>query len=67
MIIAMTTVLPVPVAIFAHRRANVPPSDATSTPTLSAGVASVSQISVSAASSWQKKNCRAANSSESFQ
>ena len=52
-----------PVAILAHRRLKSPPSEGMSMPTLSVAGASVSQISVSAASIWQKKNRRASNSS----
>ena len=63
MTMAMTTVLPEPVAIFAHSRWNAPPSEGMSTPTFSAAGASASQISVSTASSWQKKNRRLSNSS----
>ena len=51
MTMAMTTVLPEPVAILAHMRLNAPPSDGISTPTRSTGGASVSQMNVSAASS----------------
>ncbi len=54
----MTMVLPEPVAILAQSRVNAPPSDGMSMPTFSAAGASVSQISVSMASSWQKKNRR---------
>ena len=67
MTIAMTTVLPVPVAILAHRRRKPPPSPGTSMPTFSLSGASVSQMSVSAASSWQKKNRRLSCSSGSVQ
>ncbi len=59
---AMTTVFTEPVAIFVHKRWNAPPSDGNSTPTLSAAGASTSQISVSAAPSWQKKNRWLSNS-----
>ena len=65
--IAITTVFPEPVAIFAHNRSNCPPSEGICSPTFSFSGASTSQIRVSAASSWQKKNCRLANSSGSFQ
>ena len=65
--IAMTMVLPEPVAILQHCRANAPPSPGISMPTRSAAGASVSQISVSIASSWQKKKRRASNSSGSRQ
>ena len=50
MTMAMTTVLPEPVAILAHSLLNAPPSDGISMPTRSVGDASVSQMSVSAAS-----------------
>ena len=63
----MTTVLPVPVAILAHRRRNGPPSEGMSIPARSRAGASISQISVSAASSWQKKKRRFSNSSGSRQ
>ena len=63
----MTTVLPVPVAILAHDRGNAPPSPGTSMPTRSAAGASRSQIRVSTASSWQKKNRRESNSCGSVQ
>ena len=48
---AITTVLPDPVAILAHSRLSAPPSEGTSMPTRSLGGASASQMSVSAASS----------------
>ena len=67
MTIAMTTVLPDPVAILEQRRSKLPPSEGTSMPALSDSGASVSQISVSAASNWQKKNRRFPNSSGSLQ
>ena len=63
----MTTVLPEPVAIFAHSRLKAPPSEGISTPTFSAAGASASQMSVSTASIWQKKNRRFSNSSGSVQ
>ena len=50
MTMAMTTVLPEPVAILAHSLLNAPPSDRVSMPTRSAAGASMSQMSVSAAS-----------------
>ena len=61
MTMAMTTVLPDPVAIFAHSRVNGPPSEVISKPVLLGAGASASQISVSAASSWQKKKRRLSN------
>ncbi len=63
----MTTVLPEPVAIFAHSRRKAPPSDGVSIPTRCAAGASVSPISVSAASFRQKNNRRLSNFSGSFQ
>jgi hypothetical protein len=53
--IAITTVLPEPAAIFAQRRSKGSPSPGISMPWRSAGGPSMSQISVSIASSWQKK------------
>ena len=67
MTIAMTTVLPEPVAILEHSRRNSPPSDGMSMPTFSASGPSVSQMIVSAASNWQKKKRRDSNSSSSVQ
>jgi hypothetical protein len=67
MSIAMTSVLPDPVAILAQSRANGPPSPGTSMPCRSPADASVSQISVSTASSWQKKNRRSCQFSGSRQ
>jgi hypothetical protein len=67
MVMAMTMVLPVPVAILQHRRRKSPPSPRISMPTRSAAGASISQMSVSTASSWQKKNRRRSNSSGSRQ
>jgi hypothetical protein len=58
MTMAMTRVLPEPVAILAQRREKGPPSSGTSTPWRSPAGASASQIRVSTASSWQKKNRR---------
>ena len=55
MTIAITTVLPEPVAILEHSLWNSPPSDGMSMPTFPASGPSVSQMSVSAASNWQKK------------
>ena len=55
---AITMVLPEPVAILEQSRRNRPPSPGTSIPCRSAGLASISQISVSMASNWQKKNRR---------
>jgi len=52
---AMTMVLPEPVAILEQRRGKLPPSPGMSMPTRSDAGASVSQIRVSMASSWQKK------------
>ena len=63
----MTMVFPEPVAIFAQRRGKSPPSLGMSIPWRSAGSASVSQISVSIASNWQKKNRRSLRSSGSRQ
>ena len=54
----ITMVLPVPVAIFEQSLVNGPPSPGMTMPCLSAGGASVNQISVSMASNWQKKNRR---------
>ena len=54
----MTTVLPVPVAILEQSRRKKPPSPGTTIPCFSAGLASMSQINVSMASNWQKKNRR---------
>jgi hypothetical protein len=65
--IAMTMVLPEPVAILQHWRANAPPSPGISIPTRSAAGASTSQMSVSTASNWQKKKRRVSNSSGSRQ
>jgi hypothetical protein len=65
--IAMTMVLPEPVAILQHWRSKRPAVAGISMPTRSAAGASVSQISVSMASNWQKKNRRASNSSGSRQ
>ena len=63
----MTIVLPVPVAIFEQIRLNGPPSPGMTMPCRSAGGASTSQISVSMASNWQKKNRRKSRSSRSRQ
>ncbi len=52
---AMTIVLPLPVAILLHSRRKGPPSPGTVTPVRSAAGASASQMSVSMASNWQKK------------
>ena len=67
MTMAMTIVLPEPVAILAQRRWKSPPSEGIAMPSRFAAGASSSHISVSAASSWQKKNRRASNSSGSRQ
>ena len=48
--------LPEPVAIFEQSRVNAAPSEGISMPTFSDAGASASQISVSIASNWQKKN-----------
>ena len=58
MSMAMTMDFPLPVAIFEHRQWKGPPSPGISMPCFSAASASASQISVSIASSWQKKNRR---------
>src|SRR5579864_4028046 len=63
MTMAITIVLPDPVAIFEQIRRKLPPSEGISMPTRSDAGASVSQIRVSTASSWQKKNRRVSNSS----
>ncbi|OPX75907.1 MAG: hypothetical protein A4E39_00094 [Methanoregulaceae archaeon PtaB.Bin152] len=63
----MTMVLPDPVAILLQILLNVPSSHGTVMPTLSDSGASVSQMRVSIASSWQKKNRRSSRSDGSFQ
>lgn len=52
----ITIVLPEPVAILLHSRVNGPPSPGTTIPTRLDAGSSINQISVSIASSWQKKN-----------
>lgn len=64
---AMTMVLPEPVAILQHWQMYSPPSPRISIPIRSVGAASVSQMSVSTASSWQKKKRRRSKFSGSVQ
>ncbi len=64
---AITIVLPDPVAIFEHNLKKSPPSPGISTPCFSAGDASASQMRVSIASSWQKKKRRPSRCSGSCQ
>ena len=56
MSMAISMVFPEPVAILLHRRRNGPPSLGIVMPTLTEAGASASQMSVSMASIWQKKN-----------
>lgn len=67
MSIAITTVLPEPVAIFEQSLRKGPRSPRISMPCREAAGASMSQISVSIASSWQKKNRRSSQPSRSRQ
>src|SRR5690606_920605 len=67
MSIAITIVLPEPVAILEQSLWNSPPSDGISIPVFSDCGASASHIKVSIASNWQKKKRKLSRASVSYQ